>query len=847
MGTKLKILIIAIILFTGFAVGKTVSAAITIRPALVFSTGGSITISSSKNINTDTLTTGRSCADGGDGVAYSVTVLTTNTATLSASPAAGCLSANDRVMLINLQADGTNLTNVGNYEFLVVSSVVTNTVTFTSNKTKYYGNGAVDDTNIGTATTTQRVILQRVPQYYNVTIQNGGTLTASGWDGVMGGVLAFYASGKVDVQSGGSIDMTGKGYRGGGANGYQGESYNKLGVQSTATNYGGGGGSCWDDLCWYSKTAPGGSYGSIGDPGDCYGGGSIYGSPNLDKLFIGSGGGGNTYAGRNGGGILLTIANLMSLSGSVSNNGSSWVELSGGAGSGGSVYLKAVYLNIGSSLITAIGGAYGFFDYFDGCFESGGAGGVGRIHLKSNNISGTTNPAAVTSSLSITRTLAPNNAGLVGYWSFEEGKGSQAGDMSGRGNNGNINGATWIDGKRGKGIDFNGTSNYISISDAGSSSLDVSSSVSISLWVNPDTLANGYHNLIAKGTSSINYFIDVNGTTDLVDFNGPHTCVDLAASTTLPIGTWTHIVGVYDDAANTQNIYFNGVLDTSNSCSNAMQMNDAAVRIGDFYGVEYFNGKIDEIRIYNRALSAAEVVGLYQSSGRRVTVNSSQNNQITTGLVGLWSFNGPDISGSLALDRSGFGNNGTISGAIPTIGKVGQGVKFDGSTNQYIDVGSSNSYFATTSPTTISAWIYPKSIGGGSSGRIIHRRGTADVNGGDFQLTATNALLFGFDGTTALRRTSSNNAVSLNSWQHVLATWDGSLTASNIHLFVNGAETSYQTTQNGSGIYETNNQSTRIGNRHDGGRTFDGTIDEVRVYNRVLSADEIKRLYNMGR
>ncbi|PIU98221.1 hypothetical protein COS61_02705, partial [Candidatus Wolfebacteria bacterium CG03_land_8_20_14_0_80_40_12] len=71
-----------------------------------------------------------------------------------------------------------------------------------------------NDNNVGTATYKQRVILQRVPQYTNVTVQNNGSLTASAWDGKKGGVLAFYASGAVDVQTGASINMQGMGYRG---------------------------------------------------------------------------------------------------------------------------------------------------------------------------------------------------------------------------------------------------------------------------------------------------------------------------------------------------------------------------------------------------------------------------------------------------------------------------------------------------------------------------------------------------------------------------------------------------------------------------------------------------------
>ena len=208
---------------------------------------GAITISSAANINTDTLTTGRSCADGGDGVAYIVTALSENIATLSDTPSSGCLTANDLVILINLQGDGTNTINTGNYEILTVNSVSNNAVTFSSSKTKYYGDGASDDMNIGAWTTNQAVILQRVPQYTDVTIQSGGSLTASAWDGSKGGILVYYATGTTIVNSGGSITMSAKGYRSRILSDVsQGESYNKPGGSVYAiANLGGGGADYW--------------------------------------------------------------------------------------------------------------------------------------------------------------------------------------------------------------------------------------------------------------------------------------------------------------------------------------------------------------------------------------------------------------------------------------------------------------------------------------------------------------------------------------------------------------------------------------------------------------------------
>ena len=358
---------------------------------------GAITISSAANINTDTLTTGRSCADGGDGVAYIVTALSENIATLSDTPSSGCLTANDLVILINLQGDGTNTINAGNYEILTVKSVSNNTVIFSSGKTKYFGDGANDDMNIGTGTTNQAVILQRVPQYTDVTIQSGGSLTASAWDGSKGGILAFYAAGTATVSSGGSVTMSAKGYRSQSVSDVsQGESYNKSGGSVYAiANLGGGGADYWCDEydCDYSweDVYAGGGYGTAG--ANAAGnyvtafGGETYGDSNLAKLFMGSAGGSFNSDINGGGGIIFIRSNNLTVSGGISNNGASSVNYTNFAagGAGGSTYLSGSTLTLDMNLVTAQGGTGGSLDQggTDGSLGNVvfGAGGAGRIHL----------------------------------------------------------------------------------------------------------------------------------------------------------------------------------------------------------------------------------------------------------------------------------------------------------------------------------------------------------------------------------------------------------------------------------------------------------------------------------
>lgn len=387
-------------------------------PGTICVSSACVTASLEVKTNTNlsvTNTGGRTCADGGDMVAYSVTALTGTTATVSAAVSAGCLAKDDEVLLVNLQGAAASSTNVGNYELLKVDSVSGSTVTFAAAKTKFFGNGASDDTNIGTARTNQRVVLQRVPKYADVTVANGVSLTANAWDGQKGGVFAIRATGAVTIN--GTLSMKGAGFVGGvrttvvDANGAQGESFAGLGGASgdgsELNGLGGGGGGIGDSHgCQsYGTSGGGGGHGSWGNKGTsfCSGsGGGAYGDPALGKLFFGSGGGGggtdNTLGdnppgakGGAGGGIVSILgATNVYVNGAIDASGADgegdvgrcdgasttncWdFSGPGGGGAGGSVKLEGTVS--GLPKINVAGGRGGAAS---GPAGDGGRGALGR-------------------------------------------------------------------------------------------------------------------------------------------------------------------------------------------------------------------------------------------------------------------------------------------------------------------------------------------------------------------------------------------------------------------------------------------------------------------------------------
>ncbi len=222
---------------------------------------------------------------------------------------------------------------------------------------------------------------------------------------------------------------------------------------------------------------------------------------------------------------------------------------------------------------------------------------------------------------------------------------------------------------------------------------------------------------------------------------------------------------------------------------------------------------------------------------------NAQTADIVTGLIGHWKFD--EGSGTTASDSSGNNNTGTLTnGPTWTTGKIGGALDFDG-IDDYVDAGSA-AVLDNIRPITISAWIYPRSHGEGDGGRIISKQDT--TGRWTLHLNTTRRLLFhkDFSGSSELNRATAGSAITFNEWQHVLITWDGSSQAANVHIYRNGVETGYSTTVNGVDPPDDDASSiVRIGSRSGGQNVFDGLIDDVRIYNRILSAADVQALYTL--
>ncbi len=457
---------------------------------------------------------------------------------------------------------------------------------------------------------------------------------------------------------------------------------------------------------------------------------------------------------------------------------------------------------------------------------------------------------------------------LVGHWSFDEDAGTTVPDHSGQGNTGTATGGpAGTTGQLGRALSFDGSDDYVSVADA--NSLDQTTAMTVAFWAKPNS-ESGTDALVLKwneSSSQQSWAVQVFDGGSSILVHTPTSNSDDSTSGTYNLsasewqaGSWKHVAFIFDGAgsgnAGRLKLYLDGtqvsLTSFSGTVPSSLNTSTANLEIGGFSTVagRYFDGTIDDVRMYSRTLSADEIKRLYNV--RPATVNASPTSKLTSGLVGYWTFDGSDITGTpgntlTALDRSGNGYSMASSGFSPSAvdpalasGKFGQAAVFNG-----LNAGSGAAGFlvtATAIPTTngsVCAWIYPYAYPSSvDTGRAnIFAAWAGGSNATIFRIHS-NGTIHGSDdtGTTDFGSTA---AAPLNTWTHTCMTWDGSTG----RIYVNAT----QDGSGGDGTQASGRTSWRVGRPFDTSDSFNGRIDDVRIYNRALSASEVSQLYNLGR
>ncbi len=431
--------------------------------------------------------------------------------------------------------------------------------------------------------------------------------------------------------------------------------------------------------------------------------------------------------------------------------------------------------------------------------------------------------------------------GLVGSWGMDEGTGTTAYDSSDNSNNGTLtNGPTWTTDSSplaggGGSLKFDGVDDYVEIPNPGNI-LD-NESLTIIAWVYHNRTGSDYQRIVDRVYGGqFSFYI---ATSDTTNYQAGE--ISWALSTTggyldyhdgdviIPESEWVQAVLTYD--GNNAKIYLNGVLKDTHgtTISGGLSSSTDAIRIGqraDIGNDRYFNGSIDSVRIYNRALSAEEVRYHYNKGGP----------------VAEWKFD--EGSGQTAFDESWNNNDGTlgatsgVEASDPTWveGKYGGALSFDGG-DDYVLVAHDGSLMFKSGNFSVGVWGNPANMSGYTG--LISADDNSDSTWRIIRNDGDNHFRAKYSGTTL-----SYSDVLAGDWHYYVFTKNGTI----LTLYFDGevvTSGACSATHNVDGT-ELVLGSYRISNAKAGVYIFNGLIDDVRIYNYARTAEQIQMDYNAG-
>lgn len=438
----------------------------------------------------------------------------------------------------------------------------------------------------------------------------------------------------------------------------------------------------------------------------------------------------------------------------------------------------------------------------------------------------------------------PNARGLLAYWKLDETTGASAGDSYGT-YEGKNNGATvQLSGQINTAYAFDGSNDSVAVSRM---NLD---ELSLSAWFYKDTKDTTSADAIFGGWRwssdsqqqegyDLRFYQNSPDTLDFIvvtqNASGVRTTRNCGYNLGDSVGKWYHVTATYDKVSGVQTLYVNGaaVATQTHTAGNTIVPLSAYtdMRIGySRVNGGYFDGRIDEVKVFNRPLSAEEVAAEYQHGS----------------LVAYWTMN--ENQGNTVYDQSPRGNDATNSGAEWVAGKLGPALHFTQSQNDYVSIPRMNH-----DELTLSAWFYKDSkdttsadavFGGWKWASDVQQQEGYDLRFYQTSPDTLNFILVTQDagGVKTNRVCSYNLGDSVGQWYHVAATYNKTTGVQT--LYVNGVSVSTQTHPAGNTIVPLAAYTDmRIGYSRINNGYFDGTIDNVRVYNRPLTSAEIAAQY----
>ncbi len=527
----------------------------------------------------------------------------------------------------------------------------------------------------------------------------------------------------------------------------------------------------------------------------------------------------------------------------------------------------------------------------------------------------------------------------ISHWKFDEGDGNTAYDSVGTNHGTLINGPIWTTGQVNGALDFDGTNDYVEVgSPANLDNLPLYN-LTISAWIYDkhsagETWGTIFGTYVSPNGWSFRTISNATGSRSLylqMPFSGNNQSAWATYHSsygTILRNTWHHVVGVWDSSTKTAKLYIDGAETTYQTANPGVGAYNSDASNNKEIGrlplaVQYFNGIIDDVRIYNRALSAQEILQLYQKGlsrkafnpnpadgATRVDPNTNLTwfagkdalshdvyfgtsfddvNNATTGspefkgnqpldansfIPGsleylttyywrideitasgtvkgyVWSFTtwsntGPNLvswwkfdegSGTIAFDSIGNHNGTLLNGPVWTAGVIDGALKFDG-INDYVSVPDSTAFTVTN----FSIVLWAKYIDNGYTQELLFHNYTVNKWFGLYGRSEDlcgGKIRFQLDDGTDIE-ICSQNSYDNNEWVHIAVVRD----CPNAYIYING-ELETSTTIGSCGTID--GGALEIGGWRGGGQSLNGLMDDVRFYDRALSAQEIFQLYQQG-